>query len=286
MEIIADMEETPRGIYTGCIGYISPGDEAQLSVAIRTIIIDSHSSEGELGIGSGITFDSQAEAEYAECLSKGIFAQQVPRQFHLIESLLHEEGAGYFLLERHLDRLLKSTDYFGFPLELVTARQTLENYATSLSGTQKVRFMLFRNGEMSCRADPLALPTDSKQHIVAFAQQRVHSSDHYLYHKTSRRDFYEAAAAACPACTDLLFLNERDEVTEGASNNVVARIRGELITPPLSSGLLPGVFRAELLATGQIREQLLSKIDLEQAEEIYLINSVRKWRKALLSNLP
>jgi para-aminobenzoate synthetase/4-amino-4-deoxychorismate lyase len=68
-------------------------------------------------------------------------------------------------------------------------------------------------------------------------------------------------------------------VTEGGSNNIVARIGGELVTPPLSCGLLPGTFREELLASSMIKEKVIGREELEQAEEVYLVNSVRKWRR-------
>lgn len=71
MEIIRALESQPRGVYTGAIGYVS-GGEASFNVAIRTLSLD-HEGGGELGVGSGILADSDAEAEYEECLLKGRF---------------------------------------------------------------------------------------------------------------------------------------------------------------------------------------------------------------------
>ena len=280
MEIIAALERAPRGIYTGCLGYLSPGGEAQFSVAIRTVVLDLAAGRGELGIGSGITFDSVAEDEYAESLAKGRFARERGREFHLIESLLHD-GA-YFLRERHLERLACSAAYFGFPLELTAAREALDEVAQACTGKQKVRLLLYRDGRVSCEAAPVTDPDPCQEARAGFARATVDSTDPLLYHKTSWRGVYQEELARRPDLTEVIFLNERGEVTEGANSNIVARLDGELVTPPLGSGLLPGVFRGELLAQGSIRERPLTRGDLERAEELYLINSVRKWRTVRL----
>jgi para-aminobenzoate synthetase/4-amino-4-deoxychorismate lyase len=281
MEIIAELEDSPRNLYTGCIGYISPGPEAAFSVAIRTAVIDRESGTGEMGLGSGVTWDSDPDREYEECLAKGRFARIRVPEFRLLESLLFEEGTGYFLLERHLQRLSNSAAYFRFRLDLSAARQILLESSLALRGACKVRLQLARNGSLDITSEPIQ-ETAGEGHVkIEFAENRVDSANHFLYHKTDNRAFYTVEAAKRPDCTDVIFVNERDEVTEGANNNIVARINGELITPPLDSGLLPGVFREELLDKGIIREQVLDRRDLEGTEEIYLINSVRKWRKAV-----
>ena len=279
MEIIAGLEGEPRGVYTGCLGYLSPGGEAQFSVAIRTLVLDLASGRGELGIGSGITFDSTAADEYAECLAKGRFARERGREFHLIESLLHD-GEGYFLLERHLERLAHSAAYFGFPLELAEVREALRQTARKCTGKEKVRLLLFRDGRISCESAPIA--DQAEEARAGFARVAVDSADPLLYHKTSWRGVFTEESARRPDLAEVIFLNERGEVTEGASSNVVALLDGELLTPPLESGLLPGVFRSELLEQGSIRERTLTRQELERAEQVYLINSVRKWRTVRL----
>jgi para-aminobenzoate synthetase / 4-amino-4-deoxychorismate lyase len=279
MQIIADVEPEARGLYTGCIGYFSPGVEAKFSVAIRTAVLDLASGLGEIGIGSGITYDSVAADEYAESLSKGGFAIEQAPAFHLIESLLYD--GEYFLLERHLERLARSAAYFLFPLEPDKLRQALELMRPSLVGKQKVRLLLFDDGRISCESAPILEPVQDAP--VGFAQRSVHSSDRFLYHKTSRRALYAEELARRPDLAEVIFLNERGEVTEGTSNNIVAMLDGGAFTPPLESGLLPGVFRGELLSSGRIIEKVLTRRDLEEAQEIYLINSVRKWRRVTLA---
>ncbi|WP_136515599.1 aminodeoxychorismate synthase component I [Geomonas edaphica] len=281
MEIIDRLEGDPRGLYTGSLGYFSPGGEAKFSVAIRTAVIDSENGCGEIGIGSGITWDATPDAEYRECLEKGRFAREERPEFHLIESLLHEDGC-YFLPERHMERLEKSAGYFAFPFDAAVARRRLSEAATGLDRARryKVRLLLFPDGTTSCEA--AEIPESAAGLKAAFARQRVDSNDPFLYHKTSHRELYQQELSGRSGVQEVIFLNERDEITEGTNSNVVARIDGHDYTPSLSCGLLPGTLREELLARGEIKEKLLKREDLERAEAVYLVNSVRKWRKATL----
>ena len=283
MEIIAELEDSPRNLYTGCIGHISPGMEAAFSVAIRTIVIDRAGGTGEMGLGSGITWDSDPRSEYEECLIKGRFARMKVSEFRLLESILFEEGNGYFLLERHLRRLSRSAYYFGFTLDQSGVRNALHDHSLSLRGSHKVRLLLSRDGSIGITNESIPKQLEGGAVKVAFAETRVDSENVFLYHKTDNRALYVAELTARSDCTDVIFLNERGEVTEGANNNIVARIDGKLVTPPIDSGLLPGTFREELIASGIISERTITGQELEHAEEVYLINSVRKWRKAVIS---
>jgi para-aminobenzoate synthetase/4-amino-4-deoxychorismate lyase len=286
MEIIAELEDVPRGLYTGCIGYISPVmSQAVFSVAIRTVVIDKEYGTGVLGVGSGITWYSSPDAEFEECLAKGNFAQNIPRGFTLIESLLFEKGSGYFLLERHLDRLAHSADYFGFQFDPGPVRTSLEKCAYDISESSKVRLLLTRDGSVAIEVVPLvsSSSTSCPTSWVTFADQPIDSSNRFLYHKTSNREMYRLELEKKPDCVDVIFLNERGEVTEGANNNIVIRKDGILLTPPVTCGLLPGTLRAQLLETGEVSEGVIMPADVAQADEIYLINSVRKWRRVRLA---
>ncbi|HEY6873652.1 MAG TPA: aminodeoxychorismate synthase component I [Geobacteraceae bacterium] len=288
MEIIKELESSPRGIYTGCIGYVSPGNiansfEAVFSVAIRTVLLDSATGEGELGVGSGVTWDSRANAEFAECLAKELFARESRPEFPLIETILWEEETGYFLLERHLERLGRSAAYFGFTFRPGPVRQALDRRCASLAGSHKVRLLLSRRGTFTIETEPLPPAQPDAVLSAVIARTRVDSRDPFLYHKTGNRALYREALAARPDCGEVIFLNERGEVTEGTTTNVVAKLDGRLATPPIRCGLLPGVFREELLELGVIGERVITGEELEHAEEIYLVNSVRKWRRAKLA---
>ena len=279
MEIIREREQSGRGIYCGAIGFVSPGGEALFSVAIRTAVLESATGSGVIGIGSGITWDSDPKAEFQECLDKSVFLTRDSSDFRLIESLPHDRN-GYPLMERHLRRLEESAAYFGFPFsreELVTR---LEELGESLAGRHKVRILLNANGDIFVATEEIAEAASAPELLrVAVSQYRTDSSDPFLYHKTTRRALYDTELRSHPSCGEVIFLNERGEVTEGSYTNIVVSRQGEFLTPALNCGLLPGVLREELIEAGAIREAVLTLDDITNADGFWLINSVRGWRE-------
>jgi len=259
MEIIRELERFPRGPYTGTIGLLEPGGNCVFNVAIRTVVVDTESNEATFGVGGGVTIDSTAEREYEECLVKSRFLHTSPVEFQLFESMLLEDGE-YFLLARHLERLRNSAEYFGF----VFPEEEIQSELARVSGTFKVRLVLWKDGQIETRISRIE-KADLVKHI-GLASSPIDSSDRFLYHKTTLRDYYSE---------DVIFWNERGEVTESRIANLVVPIDGQLYTPPISSGLLPGTFREQLLEEGKIKERVIT-ID-ELPNEFYLINSVRKW---------
>ena len=211
MEIIRELEDSPRGVYTGCIGHVSPGGEMTFSVAIRTVVIDTETGTGELGIGSGVTIGSKGEDEYRECLAKARFAQERMPDFQLVETMLYEEGRGCFLLDRHLARLFRSAAYFGFTVRLGTINTILAQRTGSLEGKHKVRLLLNRRGAFSIETEPLKPVEGVDTMVVCFASKTVNSADQFLYHKTTHRPLYRRERELHPACDDVIFLNERGE---------------------------------------------------------------------------
>lgn len=282
MEIITEIEQRPRGLYTGCIGFMSPDQEAMFSVAIRTIVLNSTMGKGTLGTGSGITWESAAASEYRECLLKAEFARRFRPEFQLVETLLHEEDEGYFLLERHMARLYRSAAYFGFTLRLGEVLDTLNLRAKPLRGKHKVRLLMSRNGTYNVETEPLPSFAEEGVAPIALAKEPVDSRNPFLYHKTTYRDRYRGELENRPECADVIFCNERGDITEGALHNVILNLNGRMVTPPLAAGLLPGTFREELLAAQKVRERRISVEDLLTADDIFIVNSVRKWRKARL----
>jgi len=282
MQIIDELEQSPRGIYCGAIGFLSPGREAAFSVAIRTAVIEASTGNGEIGIGGGITWDSDPAAEYRECLDKAAFLTRDDSDFQLIESLRLDRD-GYLLREQHLQRLAGSAAYFGFPCDLEALSRRLDAFAAAYTGLHKVRIMLAMDGGITLDAQAIA-PHDpgAPPAQVAISRQRVSANDPFLYHKTTRRRLYDEELRAHPACWDVIFLNDQDEVTEGCFNTIVASLDGKLLTPKLECGLLPGVMRAELIDAGAIQEAVLSLEDLRNAETLWLVNSVRGWRECML----
>ena len=196
--------------------------------------------------------------------------------FELLESLLWTPEGGYYLLERHVARLLASAAYFGFDVAETAVRAALDDAGKGLTGASKVRLLVGENGRFHSEAAPLTpLPEPAR---LGLAPEPVRSDDLFLYHKTTRREVYDRAKAACPDCDEVILWNERDELTEATTANIVLELDGVLWTPPVECGLLAGTLRGELVENGRLQEKVLSKEDLARAEKVYLVNSVRGWR--------
>ena len=266
MQIIRELERYPRGAYTGAIGLLKPGGDCVFNVAIRTVMIDTEAERATFGVGGGVTIDSTAEREYEECVVKSKFLSSPAKEFQLIESLLLEDGE-YFLFAEHLERLRNSAEYFGFCFPEERIRAALK----SVVGSGKVRLTLGKDGRIETHVSELQPERDQQ---VRLATSPVDSSDRFLFHKTTLRDF---------TSKDLIYWNERGEITESSIANIVVPIDGQLYTPPITSGLLAGTFRNHLLALGKIRERVISIEELQKAEEFFLINSVRKWVRGSFS---
>ncbi len=205
-------------------------------------------------------------------------------KFAIYDALLWEPPEGYFLLDYHLRRLERSAAYFRFPLDATIARKKLLDYAGQLpKQARKVRLDLAETGAIALRDEDVKPSTPIP---VALSREAVRSGDEFLHHKTTRREVFDRELLAHPEAQDVLLWNERGEITETCHGNVVLEIEGRRLTPPLSSGLLPGVFRAYLLDRGDIREQILPVGSLAVASAIFLVNSVRRWCEIRLLRQP
>jgi para-aminobenzoate synthetase/4-amino-4-deoxychorismate lyase len=278
MEIIAELEDAPRGVYTGAIGFIAPGRLAQFNVAIRTVVVDRSAGRAAYGVGGGIVWDSDAADEYTECGIKARILTRPPPDFELLETLLWQPEGGFFLLDRHLERLREAAAYFVRPCDTDQIRVDLQALAERLPPeAHKLRLLVASDGVVSIEATSLTPDSPRRKLRIGLAAAAVDSADRYLYFKTTHRRVYERALDSRPDCDDVLLYNERGELTESCLANLVVRRNGKLVTPPVACGLLAGTFRAELLASGEIREEIVRVEDLADADEILLINSVRRW---------
>jgi len=282
-QIISELEQTPRGIYTGCIGFLAPRRIAQFSVAIRTAVLDRSTAQVEYGSGGGIVWDSACKDEYTEALLKArVLTEQRP-EFSLLETMLWTAEESYFLLDYHLRRLADSAQYFGFRVNIESMRTELLSRAAGFPGNpMRVRLLVAADGRPDIQAALLNRDNEDRPVRLMLAREPLHSAEIFLYHKTTYRKFYEDAQQNRPGCDDVLLWNERAEITESSIANVVVKIGEELLSPPIDSGLLAGTFRAWLLDHGKIREQVVRVADLGRCSKIYLINSVRKWKDAVL----
>jgi len=274
LELIAQLESAPRGIYCGAIGLIQPGGDAMFNVAIRTVTLDSETGEATCGVGGGITWDSTAGDEYDEALIKSRFLEAATNDFRLLETLRLETGE-YYLLERHLHRLGESAEYFGFACDANACRRQLLTLAQQhCHGIWRVRLTLGAAGDIETGIAAIP-PTPSETPSFALAETPVKRESIWLYHKTTRRSCYDEALAAHPDVFDVLLWNEEGQFTEFTRGNLILEIGGVRYTPPQDSGLLDGTLRRELVESGQLQERVLNRSDLENASRILFVNSLR-----------
>lgn len=285
MSILHDLESGPRGIYTGAIGFVAPGRQAQFNVAIRTAVIDRELGRLTYGVGSGVVWDSEAAAEYEECLLKAQVLSQSggsAADFQLLESMLWTPEDGFYLLDRHMRRLEDSAEYFAFTLDTARLLQQLDQAVTGQDQPLKVRVLAGSDGSAQVELSLLAHGARPEPLRVGLATEAISFAEVWLYHKTTRREVYEYARQSRPDCDDVILWNERGEVTESSSANVVVELDGRRYTPPVSAGLLAGTLRASLLERGELGERVLFADDLRRATGLWLINSVRGRQRAVL----
>ncbi|MBR8345293.1 chorismate-binding protein [Burkholderia ambifaria] len=328
MELIDAIESTPRGLYTGAIGWLDARKEGQstggaapdggagcgdfcLSVAIRTLTLDAVGIDavatvgardaaarragrrrGTMGVGAGIVLDSVAADEYAECELKARFLTDADPGFQLFETMAATRADGIRYFERHLARLQGSADAFGFRLDADALRREIDARCAALDGDgpYRMKLALAKDGGVEIMAAPLKpLPAGPVRVMLAsehgFAPTRT--DDALLLHKTTRRAEYDRAWQAADALGgfDMLFVNERGEVTEGGRSNLFVKLDGQWVTPPLASGVLPGVMRGVLLddrAFGAV-ERIVTRDDLARAQALLLTNALRGALDAVLT---
>jgi para-aminobenzoate synthetase/4-amino-4-deoxychorismate lyase len=273
MQIIHEVEAGPRGAYCGSLGHIAPNGDFTFNVAIRSAVID-RAGHGEIGIGGGIVADSRCDSEYDEARLKLRFFKDATAPPGLIETLLWNAD-GFWLERRHLDRLAASADALAIPCDRAAVQAALADAVQNGVAPLRVRLVLAPDGGIEVTTAPLP-PTDRLS--FALAPDIMASNDPLLRHKTTRRAIYDeprAALARTRGVGEVVFRNERGELTEGSFTNLFVEQGGVLLTPPLACGLLPGTLRAELLDTGRAREAVVTEADLAGADAIYLGNSLR-----------
>ena len=279
MEIIHELEARPRGIYTGSIGYMSPDGTSTFNVAIRTV--DLTEGKAHMGVGGGIVADSDPRDEYWECLLKAGFLTRTRCEFQLIETMLW--NGDFQFLPMHLARMKSSASYFGFPFDQseISSRLAAEASFCEPCELYRVRLLLDEHGNITVSRTH-HIPETARQGRIRLSSQRTLSTDIFLRHKTTNRDLYDGNYAKCRAngFDDVIFLNERDEITEGAISNIFIKRQGRLLTPPLRCGVLPGIYRRHLLENDPTAEEaVLTVQDLESADSVYLCNSLRGLRE-------
>ncbi|HEX4856791.1 MAG TPA: chorismate-binding protein [Limnobacter sp.] len=274
---IADWEQEPRRFYCGALGVINPGGLAHFNVPIRTVI--EQQGQMEYGVGSGLTWYSTAQAEKQEWAQKTAFLRQVTCDFQLLETLRLERG----LLENldlHLDRMARAAAYFSYPFVRQAIHGRLLNAAEAHpNGAHRVRILLNAQGEFELQVFPLLQePAPTR---LRMASAPMTGLPEFIVHKTTYRPDYEAFQAEAAGATDVLLFSPQGFLTETCRFNLVLKVGDQLLTPKISDStdtyLLPGVLRHRLLMENTIQESALTVHDLQRAEQVWLINSLRGW---------
>ena len=286
MELIAALEDAPRGVYCGAVGYQAPAGSgyptARFNVPIRTVTVDSETGLAEYGVGGGITWDSSAHAEYDETIAKARVLTARRPHFELLETMLHEPDGGVRHLDRHLTRLRGSAGYFGFTLNERAVMEAIERESARFPDRPaRIRISVDRRGRVESGALPLPAQSEPLRLVVDTADP-VDPSDPMLFHKTTLRRRYEEARARHRDADDVILTNRRGEATESTIANFAVRLDGRWWTPPLDAGLLPGVGREVALEEGWLGERPILIDELPMAEELALVSDVRGRRSATL----
>ncbi len=270
MRIIEELEDSPRGVYCGTICLFSPG-KTVCSVPIRTLQKRAGCGRFEYRVGGGVVWDSTVDGEWLETLHKRSF---IDGDFSLIETARVENGK-IALWDLHAARMENSARELGFPFP----RRTLESIVPERDGIMRVA--LSRDGRLAVAYRDLVPPASD---FVEISPERIDAQNPLFRHKTTKRGRFENAAKRISEAGlyDVVFLNMRGEVAEGSRTNIAVEKNGALFTPPLESGALDGVFRRSML--GKMREKTLTMRDLETADKIFCLNSVRGMRRVHLKN--
>lgn len=285
MQWIRALEDGPRGVYCGALGVVRPGGGATFNVPIRTLALERAAPAGRwqvrYGVGSAITWDSEADAEWRELAAKSRVPERIVQDFSLLETLRLQDGR-YTLHAGHLDRMGHGAACFGYPWDRGRVDAALASVAGEHpQGSWRVRLTLDAQGRAHCSAD--ALPATDEPVLFALSDQPLdtHGPDaEFITHKTTRRGHYESRLRQAPGLFDTLLVNERGELTEFTRGNFALRRAGRWLTPALHCGLLPGTLRKDMLARGMLTEAVLYPHDLGKAEDLAFFNSLRGWLAA------
>ena len=278
MRHITELEAWPRGVYCGAIGVIRPLEPeaarpwSTFSVAIRTAVVRAADGHLVYGAGGGITADSDPDGENRELEAKSAVLTTDRAEFRLLETMRVERGQ-VLHLDLHLTRLVDSAHHFDFDVDPAHIRELLTALVADVEAPHRLRMVVARDGGIETTIDPI---DDSATPIrVCLAQHSVNSHGVFMVHKTTQRSLYDGVAAENPHVDDVLLWNHDGEAVESCRANLLYRLGDRWYTPPLSSGGLPGVGRAALLAAGSVEERALPVTDLQLVDELQLVSALR-----------
>jgi para-aminobenzoate synthetase/4-amino-4-deoxychorismate lyase len=277
MEIIRELEKENRGIYTGSIGILLP-ERTVFNVSIRTLIINKTKGSGELGIGSGITWDSEPVSEYNETILKSKFLTEPDEYFELFETMLIENGE-IFLLNYHLERLKQSADYFMFFLDEDKLFNELSHLLLQIEPDKKYRLKLTLNKWGNLKFTLTNYPQIISPIKIIVSNNKIETKNKFQYFKTTKRKLFDDDYKYYSKLGffDVIYFNDENCLAEGGITNVFIKIDNTWLTPSLDCGILPGVYRRYFLEKNQLKsvEKKITYQEFLEANEIILTNSLR-----------
>lgn len=286
MRMIRELEPGPRGVYCGAVGVVRPGGHATFNVPIRTVTL--RDGKARCGIGSGITADALADAEWEEWRHKRAFLDRAGRaatpSFDLLETLALADGE-LRDAPAHLARMAAAAAHFGRPWNHASVASCLDDLkARHSAGTWRVRLLLDAQGMPRAEAFAMeAPPARVRLQLATRPFDEAHGE--FTRFKTTRRAHYEAFAPTQPGVFDTLLWNRDGEITECTRGNIALLLDGRWVTPPLHCGLLNGIGRANRVRDGQLAEAVVRVEDLPRVQALAFVNSLRGWLDADLDGV-
>tara|TARA_B100001250_G_scaffold72479_2_gene58938 strand:+ start:18585 stop:20354 length:1770 start_codon:yes stop_codon:yes gene_type:complete len=284
MEIISNLESSPREIYTGSVGLMRPDGSCQFNVAIRTAWFNNITKKASYSVGGGIVIDSQEEEEWQECNTKSIIIKNNIRDFNLLETIKWDELQGFYFLQNHLERLKKTSIFFGRPFDseniIEKLNKDIDNFNSSKKNQYPLRIRLLLDTLGLAKTEISKLDDFIEPYNVLVSNLTYDvARNTFIANKTTNRKIYEDALIEAkkiqPSIQDVIIINKNMELTESTIANLFVEVKGKLLTPPEISGLLPGIYRQHLLDTGKAEEEILNLDILDKATNFFLANSVR-----------
>lgn len=274
MEIIHELENSERGIYTGAIGLIK-NNKSTFNVAIRTIILDKM-NKGEIGLGSGIVWDSDGLQEYSEVKLKSNFLVKTDKYFELFETMLFENGK-IFLIDEHIERLKNAANYFLFKINTAKIIPKIIDAvnALDLNKNYKIKLMLRKDGHTEIN---ISEEISFQSNKIVISGNKINTKNRFQYFKTTNRELYnkELELFRKDNYFDVIYFNDENLLAEGAITNIFLFINDIWHTPSIKSGILNGVYRDYFIKNNNCIETEINKNDLLKSQKIILTNSVKK----------
>ncbi|GIX41331.1 MAG: aminodeoxychorismate synthase, component I [Leptospiraceae bacterium] len=284
MRFIEQLETYKRNVYTGSIGWII-NHTSKFNVAIRTLI--GKKNTAYYYTGSGITYDSNPKKEFMECINKAKLLKQLQKELkpdYIFTTMKYSGGIIYFE-KSHIQRLINTKNFFQFPIKeqkIINAFSRLKKHLEKISYPIRIHFRIYKNGKIYIKLNKLNYKKNIK---ICLSNKKINPENIFLYFKTSNREIYtkEFDFYKKLGYEEVLFQNKEGFITEGSFTNIIIKIKNEFYTPPKEAGILNGILRQKLIQKGRVKEKNITLVELKEANQIYLINSVRGIIKGYLT---